>query len=72
MLTRKLHLGEITIYALNEGEATFWEKHLPGGPMIYPQYFCFCDSEVFCKGVRNHKSSLVSKNHIIIPALNKT
>ena len=48
MLTRKLHLGEITIYALNGGEATFWEKHLPGGPMIYPQYFCFCDSEVFC------------------------
>ena len=31
MLTRKLHLGGITIFALNEGEATFWRNYLLGG-----------------------------------------
>ena len=48
MLTKKLHLGGITIFALNVGEPIFWEKHLAGGLVIYPQYFCFCVSEVFC------------------------
>ena len=41
MLSRKLHLGEITIFAFNGSEARFWEKHFPAGPVIYCQYFCF-------------------------------
>ena len=28
--------------------ATFWEKHLPGEPVIYPQHVCFCNPVVFC------------------------
>ena len=41
-------LGGVTIFTLRGREATFWGKHLRGGPVIFPQHFCFYDSLVFC------------------------
>ena len=32
-------LGGMAIFALREGEATFWGKHLPVGPPIFPEQF---------------------------------